>query len=155
VINKIKQKTSSDFILSIKINSKVQTNQIVSKIKMFRAIDVWAQHSEDFVEKVPETQRLGKLSKSDPSVYSKSPKELVGMMDEAGVEKVFLSAWNRPGKVIISNEKVYSYVSEFPDRFYGLASVDLENPVLAVKELEKCVKEYGFIVKYRLLKNRD
>eukprot|EP01080_Neovahlkampfia_damariscottae_P003257 gene3257-5700_t len=110
-----------------------------------KAIDVWAQHSPDFFERLPETERLGKQSKTDFSIAYKSPQELIKLMDEAGIDKVFLSAWNRPGKVVISNENVYSYTSKYPERFYGLASVDLEKPVEAVKELEKCVKEYGFI----------
>ena len=113
---------------------------------MMNTIDVWAQHSKDFFERVPETERLAKQSKTDLSILSKTPQELIELMNEAGVEKVFLSAWHRPGKTVISNETVYSYTSKYPKRFFGLASVDIENPVNAVKELEKCVKEYGFIV---------
>ena len=32
-----------------------------------------------------------------------------------------------------------------PNRFYGIASADIRNPVKAVKEIRKCILEYGFV----------
>lgn len=66
-------------------------------------------------------------------------------MDEAGVSHICLSAWSRPGKMIFSNEEVAQYTRAFPGRIFGLAAVDLHDPVKAVKELEHYVKNEGFV----------
>lgn len=65
-------------------------------------------------------------------------------MDEAGVTQICLSAWHRPGSTIFSNAKVAKYARAHPTRIFGLASVDLLDPVNAVKELEHYVKVEGF-----------
>lgn len=66
-------------------------------------------------------------------------------MDEAGVSHICLSAWSRPGKMIFSNEEVAQYTRAYPNRIFGLAAVDLHNPVKAVKELEHYVRTEGFV----------
>ena len=50
-------------------------------------------------------------------------------MDKGSVNKVLLSSWHRPGKVVISNDTIKGYVDAYPDRFGGICSVDLANPV--------------------------
>jgi uncharacterized protein len=65
-------------------------------------------------------------------------------MDASGVSKICLCAWYRPGKVIFSNEEVAEFTRAYPDRFIGIAGVDLLSPVEAVKELRKYVTEEGF-----------
>jgi len=65
-------------------------------------------------------------------------------MDAAGIDKIMLSAWARPGKWLFTNEQIYQFVKFNPRRFIGVATVMLDDPVAAVQELEKCVKEYGF-----------
>ncbi len=65
-------------------------------------------------------------------------------MDEAGVQRVLLSAWHRPGQSLISNDTVAAIVQQFPDRFVGVAAVDLEKPVQAVHELRRAVCDLGF-----------
>lgn len=66
-------------------------------------------------------------------------------MDEAGVSHICLSAWSRPGQMIFSNAEVAQYTRAYPDRIFGLAAVDLHDPVSAVKELEHYVKVEGFV----------
>lgn len=55
-----------------------------------------------------------------------------------------LSAWHRPGQWVFSNDLIAEMVAEFPDRFVGVASVNLEKPVEAVRELDRAVRELGF-----------
>jgi hypothetical protein len=55
-----------------------------------------------------------------------------------------LSAWCRPGRWLISNDEVAAHVEAFPDRFAGVAAVDLTNPVAAVRELDRAVRQLGF-----------
>lgn len=86
-------------------------------------------------------------SHSDPSVADKkrSPQDVIALMDEAGISHACMSAWSRPGKMIFSNEEVAEYTRAYPTRIFGLAAVDLHDPVNAVKELEHYVKVEGFV----------
>lgn len=65
-------------------------------------------------------------------------------MDQAGVSQILLAAWNRPGAVLTSNAEIAKYTRAYPNRIFGLASVDLHDPVAAVKELDHYVRVEGF-----------
>jgi predicted TIM-barrel fold metal-dependent hydrolase len=70
----------------------------------------------------------------------------VAAMEGAGVGFGVLSAWYSPrDRAMISNEEVAGWVGAYPDRFAGLASVPLDRPMEAVRELRRCVQELGFI----------
>jgi predicted TIM-barrel fold metal-dependent hydrolase len=66
-------------------------------------------------------------------------------MDAAGVGLGLLSAWWGPGGPLISNETVAATVEKHPDRFRGVAAVDLARPMDAVRTLRRCVRERGFV----------
>ncbi|KAK9566877.1 hypothetical protein V6Z79_003079 [Aspergillus fumigatus] len=61
-------------------------------------------------------------------------------MDQAGVSQILLAAWNRPGYIITSNAEIAEYTRAYPNRIFGLVSVDLHDPVAAVKELDHYVR---------------
>ena len=86
-------------------------------------------------------------SHSDPEIADKrrSPADVVALMDEAGVSHLCMSAWSRPGKMIFTNAEIAEFTRAYPDRIFGLAAVDLHDPVNAVKELEHYVKNEGFV----------
>lgn len=42
---------------------------------------------------------------------------------------------------LISNDEVATWVATHPDRFAGLAAVDLAKPMVAVRELRRAVTE--------------
>jgi len=42
------------------------------------------------------------------------------------------------------NDSIAAFVAAHPDRFVGLGTVPLQDPKLAVRELERCVKKLGF-----------
>ncbi len=42
------------------------------------------------------------------------------------------------------NDHIASVVADYPDRFAGLATLPMQSPELAIRELERCVKELGF-----------
>ncbi len=74
------------------------------------------------------------------------PVELtLGAMDAAGIERGLLSAWWGPQGPLISNDDVAGWVRGAPDRFSGVASVDLRRPMEGVRELRRCVEELGFV----------
>ncbi|MDT7751873.1 MAG: uncharacterized protein QOD96_5535 [Pseudonocardiales bacterium] len=112
-------------------------------------IDVWAQ--PNFVAApdrlpMPEVRRLlEKSGTADRLGVRLSPDELVAEMDAAGVDVLLLSAWHRPGGWVVSNDDVAEFTAAHPDRFAGLASVNLADPMAAVRELRRAVSELGFI----------
>lgn len=108
-------------------------------------IDAWAQpFRKGLLANLPEIKRLFEQSGAAHLFEQDvSTEQFIGMMDEAGIDKVLLCAWNRPGGAVITNDYVADMVREFPDRLVGVASVDLEKPVAAVHELERAVGELG------------
>jgi uncharacterized protein len=69
----------------------------------------------------------------------------VQSMDAAGVGVGLLSAWSGPSEgFLISNDEVARWVAEHPGRFAGVAAVDLDKPMEAIRELRRCVTELGF-----------
>lgn len=64
-------------------------------------------------------------------------------MDEANVDRALLSAWSGPSGTLISNDEVAQAVAAHPDRFTGVAAVDVRQPVAAVRELRRAVEELG------------
>ena len=110
------------------------------------AIDAWAQPAfGNARETIPEIVRL--FEKSGSAGIAESglePAQIVEQMDAAGVDKLMLCAWCRPERWLVTNDRVSEHVEAFPDRFVGVACVDLSNPVQAVRELDECVRHRGF-----------
>ncbi len=109
-------------------------------------IDAWAQPARrDAFEKLPEVVRLLKQSGSAHLLETGlTTKQIIAEMDRAGIQILMLSAWHRPGMWVFSNDLIAEMVAEFPDRFVGVAAVNLEKPVEAVRELDRAVKQLGF-----------
>ena len=109
-------------------------------------IDVWANPplAEMFAH-LPEVKRL--FEQSGTSQFLErglSAAEVVGLMDAAGIERLFVTSWVRPGRSLASNDRVAEFIGDYPARFVGVAGVDLERPVEAVRELDRAVRELGF-----------
>jgi predicted TIM-barrel fold metal-dependent hydrolase len=68
----------------------------------------------------------------------------IDAMDQAGVKIGLTAAWWGPQGALISNDEVAGFVGEYPSRLIGVASVNLLNPMEAVRELRRCVRELGF-----------
>lgn len=71
-------------------------------------------------------------------------------MDAAGIERAMLIAAkvgdkHHPSCYHVPNELVRDAVRKYPDRFYGLAGIDPTEGMQGVRDLERAVKEYGFI----------
>ena len=60
------------------------------------------------------------------------------------VSLAIASAWCGPSGPMITNDEVAAAVRAHPEQVVGVASVDVSRPMAAVRELRRCVKEYGF-----------
>ena len=69
----------------------------------------------------------------------------IAALDAAGVDRGIVCAWVGPDGPMISNEQVAAQVAAHPSRLCGLASVDVRDPMEAVRELRRAVKEDGLI----------
>lgn len=108
-------------------------------------IDAWAQMPTRPEQLVPEVRRLFERSGTDAALRTGVDVDaVVAAMDAAGIERLLVCAWCRPGRWIITNDEVAELVAAYPDRFAGVASVDLERPMAALAELDRAVTELGF-----------
>jgi len=109
-------------------------------------IDAWIQHptrrflsSDMFASLLRWTG--GRIPDQDPPIEA-----TLEQMDAAGVDVALLTAWRGPhGQDLISNDQVAQWVVAHPSRFAGLASVDLDRPMEAVRELRRRVRDDGFV----------
>lgn len=109
-------------------------------------VDVWMQHPTLRFLAHPMFASLRRWTGQELPEEELPLAATLAAMDEAGVQLGLLSAWSAPRRPpMISNEEVAGWVAEHPDRFAGLACVDLDRPVPAVRELRRWVTEHGFL----------
>ena len=107
-------------------------------------IDAWAQHPTLRHLQDPIFESLRRWTKGEVPQQQLPVSATISAMNEAGVTQALISAWVSPGNVMISNDEVHEFVSEYPDRLVGVGSVDISRPVQAVAEIRRCVSELGF-----------
>ena len=76
--------------------------------------------------------------------------EYMGMMDEAGISRSILCAvrcgdLRVKGSTELKYERVYEVCKQYPARFSGAAGVDPTRGMQGLRDLEKAVREYGFV----------
>jgi uncharacterized protein len=106
-------------------------------------IDVWAQvPTERFMAQpwLDTLLRWTGMTREAPTVAA-----TIAAMDAAGVATALLAAWSSPYGMLIDNDEVAAVVAQHPDRFAGVAAVDLRYPVAAVRELRRAVSELGCV----------
>jgi uncharacterized protein len=106
-------------------------------------IDAWMQHpSAEFLKDLmfDSLRRWahGQLAGGEVPV-----EVTVAAMDAAGVRMGMLCAWWGPQGPLIPNDAVAAMVRSYPDRFAGVAAVDLARPMDAVRELRRCSRGGG------------
>jgi predicted TIM-barrel fold metal-dependent hydrolase len=109
-----------------------------------RIVDVWMQHPTPGFLSQPVFDSLRRWAGSPEGIPEVPLEVTVRSMDDAGVRIGLLCAWWAPRGALITNDEVASFVREYPDRFLGVASVDLSRPMEAVRELRRCVRKLGF-----------
>ena len=79
-----------------------------------------------------------------------SIEEMLGVMDRAGVEKVFITQckmWSYRRKWMYMDTKledVLAYTEKYPNRFVGLAGYDPFHIKESLAEIERAVRQHGF-----------
>ncbi len=109
------------------------------------AIDVWMQHpTARFLNQDMFASLWRWIGRQLPAEEIPVDRTLAAM-DEAGVEFGLLSAWHGPREgPLISNDEVAALMQMHPDRFAGLAAVNLDKPMEAIREVRRCVTELTF-----------
>ena len=108
-------------------------------------IDVWMQHPTMRFINQPMFDSLRRWMGGVKAVTEEIPVEFtIDAMDRGGVQKGLICAWWGPQGPLISNDEVAAIVGKHPDRFIGIAAVNLYQPMEAVRELRRCVNEYKF-----------
>ncbi|WP_339826992.1 amidohydrolase family protein [uncultured Parasphingorhabdus sp.] len=109
------------------------------------AIDVWSQMTTERMAAAPWLATLLRWTGQTDEPLVPSVASTLAAMDAADVEISLLSAWHGPTGSLISNEEVSAQIDAAPDRFRGLATVDLTNPMQAVREIRRWVDRKKFV----------
>ncbi len=107
-------------------------------------IDAWGQHPTLRHSQDPIFDSLRRWTKTEAPTEQLPVSVTIAMMDQAGIDRMLISAWVAPRNVMISNDEVAGFVAEAPDRLVGVGSVDISHPMDAVREIRRCVRELGF-----------
>lgn len=109
------------------------------------AIDVWAQITTERMAREPWMATLLRWTGREGEVIVPTVTDTLKAMDAAGVDIALLSAWHGPRGSLISNDEVAAQIAEAPGRFRGLATVDISNPMEAVREIRRVVDGKTFV----------
>lgn len=107
-------------------------------------IDAWIQHptprflAHPMFESLRRWMGVTEVPDEIPTDFT------LAALDGAGVSRALVSAWWGPDGPLIDNDSVAALVRAHPERFVGVASVDLSRPMHAVRELRRAVRELGF-----------
>lgn len=107
-------------------------------------IDAWGQHPTLRHTQDPIFDSLRRWTGEAVPTEALPVAATIASMDRAGVDRMLISAWVAPRNVMISNDEVAGFVAEAPDRLIGVGAVDISRPMEAVREVRRCVREFGF-----------
>lgn len=107
-------------------------------------VDAWMQHPTRHFLEQPFLASLRRWIGMEE--VPEIPLEMtLSVLANAGVDIGITSAWYGPGGALVSNDFVADAVARSGGRLKGLASVNLYQPMDAVRELRRRVKDDGFI----------
>jgi predicted TIM-barrel fold metal-dependent hydrolase len=123
-------------------------------LKDYRAIDtvvnIWTEEAQSYRPNWRQDFFVDKMKGEADAIDGISLEQMLARMDAAGIERAFLIA-TRAGRVgppatyQIPYALVADAVQKYPERFYGLAGIDPFEGMRGVRELERAVREYGFV----------
>lgn len=110
-----------------------------------QVVDVWSQMTTERMAKAPWLETLLRWTNQTGRPLIPSTAATLKAMDAAHVDISILSAWHGPQGSLISNQEVSDQIDAAPDRFRGLATVDLADPMAAVRDIRKWVDGTKFV----------
>jgi len=69
--------------------------------------------------------------------------QVIGEMDAAGVDIGVASSFKFLDDWVVDNDETAGFVAEAPDRFIGSFTVDIRDPMPAMREMRRCVEDLG------------
>lgn len=108
-------------------------------------IDVWSQITTERMAAAPWLAPLLRWTNQTDKPLTLTVEMTLQAMDAANVDISLISAWHGPQGSLISNEEVSAQIDAAPDRFRGLATVDLNNPMQAVRDIKHWVDGKKFV----------
>lgn len=108
-------------------------------------VDAWIQHPTGSFLRDPTFASLLRWRGMDPSALPDAIPDAftLSALDAAKIDRAIVSAWWGPRGPMLTNDDVAALTRAHPDRFVGIASVDLARPMEAVRELRRAVRELG------------
>ena len=121
-----------------------------------KAIDVWCniftpEGMKKYYVTSPELKEVVDRWKLGERTKGYSVKDFLRMLDEAQVEKIIVPALKIKSFIkqeLIKDmgiEEVHEILKEEPDRIKGMLGINPFRRMDGVRELERAVKEYGFV----------
>ena len=107
-------------------------------------VDAWSQHPTLRHAADPMFASLRRWTKAPIPTEELPVSATIDAMDRAGVDVALISAWVAPGRVLISNDEVAAFAAQAPGRLLGVGSVDIGQPMKAVREVRRCIGQLGF-----------
>ncbi|MGI5876907.1 MAG: amidohydrolase family protein [Dethiobacteria bacterium] len=101
-------------------------------------------------DKAKQGELICRMERSIGGLPAYETEQLIEMMNEANVEKVFItqckmwSYWNKWMYMDTQLDEVTQYTEKYPDRFVGLAGYNPFRIKESLKEIEIAIREYGF-----------
>jgi uncharacterized protein len=109
------------------------------------AVDVWAQQPNALFQAQPWLATLNRWTGKTGEEAPVTTAQTLNAMDAADVDITFLSAWCGPRGWLITNDEVAAAVAEAPQRLRGLMSVDLNEPMGAVRMIREQARNPAFV----------
>ncbi len=107
-------------------------------------IDSWMQHPTLRHAQDPIFASLRRWTKTETPTEELPVAATIAAMDAGAIDVSLASAWATPGGALISNDEVAQFVAASDGRLIGIGSVDVTQPMAAVREARRCVNELGF-----------
>jgi predicted TIM-barrel fold metal-dependent hydrolase len=106
-------------------------------------VDAWMQHPTPRFMAQPWLDSLKRWTHED---YAGDwpLQATLDAMDQGRVDIGLLSAWVGPMGELVGNDEVAGWVRAAPARLAGIGSVDIRQPLAAVREVRRCIKTLGF-----------
>jgi len=108
-------------------------------------VDAWIQHPPPLLLSRPMFDSLRRWLGAD-AIPEEIPLDLtLSALEAAGIDRALVSAWYGPHGPLISNDEVAGFVAASGGKLVGVGSVNLYEPMKAVRELRRCVHDLGFV----------